>query len=101
MKHTPKPWFPTDIDGVYCVSTEPHNVLFEHVSGYDREERVANVTLAAAAPELLESLEYLLELTRNTPEAITSRGFSTTNGDLLREQARAASAIAKATGGEA
>ena len=98
LEPTPGHWHPADIDGLYCVRSENNSVLLEHTQSHDRNTKCANIILAAAAPELLDALTTLLEVTYNTPEAITRRGFLVTDGDLRREQVRAAKIIAKAKG---
>ena len=92
-KFTPGPWFITGNMTRYiearigggliqevaaCGPTEADN-------GYG-EQQMANARLIAAAPELLEALEYMLETNESGDNA----------GDQARAQARAA--IAKARG---
>jgi len=73
MKHTPGPWNLNDTfldNGLYCVNAvceqngfkNPRvaEILTDHC--IDAEAK-ANAQLIAAAPELLEALDYLLEQT--------------------------------------
>jgi hypothetical protein len=87
-KHTPGPWKYAANSELYAVVGKTGNVViaFEPDQyGYGNEEEVtANSRLIAAAPELLEILEALIE---KHPGAIPLK---------YREQAKAA--IAKATG---
>lgn len=91
-KHTPGPWFSQyDDNGFYEIGSEAvsRRVAFTY-SEYDTDE--ANARLIAAAPDLLEALQRLLDAT-------TPLFFITQNDHTAFHQASAA--IAKATGGTA
>lgn len=87
--HTPNPWWETEYGvrdrGGYICHTQPPT----HYPGQDERyasevaERKANKTLIAAAPDLLEALQDLLEVVQ------THLGLEARN---------AVAAIAKATG---
>ena len=88
-KHTPGPWRvvkdPTNLSlQVYGQTL----ALFECWRRSDEQTELANARLIAAAPDLLDALDYML----NVCHAIDAQG------DEAHEKARAA--IAKATGGE-
>lgn len=98
-KHTPGPWFLAEkVEGKHTVTNlrrirseregMEHGAVCEVYGIADGSEAHANARLIAAAPELLEALEYVL----NTCPAINSQA------EEAHQQARAA--IAKATGGE-
>lgn len=91
-KHTPGPWLR---DGRFVYALNEHGInamslsLPPGIGHYDdKETQEANARLIAAAPELLEALQHLLEFADQTGRGCSSQ----------EEAARAA--IAKATGGE-
>lgn len=97
-KHTPGPWVidhetrPAEVCCIYGTNHPNSFVYVRGALGYwsaDRDENMANATLIAAAPELLEALRELL--------AEAEDGIATS--PLARSKARAA--IAKATGAAA
>lgn len=57
-KHTPGPWRVCD-DGinVYAPETDTAITNTEHICAPDHDEAIANATLIAAAPDMLEALE--------------------------------------------
>lgn len=66
-KHTPGPWFATkfnpvtgDIDDCYLYVEPGIAVIERKVKGRDQHD-AANARLIAAAPDLLEALEYCLD----------------------------------------
>lgn len=65
-KHTPGPWWATDSGvrdvGGYICHTNPPTRYPDQDERYEKEvaERVANKSLIAAAPELLEALQTTL-----------------------------------------
>ena len=61
-KHTPGPWHIVydDINHVRVLSEANYNVAFVYPQGGDPQAK-ANMTLIAAAPDLLAALESLLE----------------------------------------
>ena len=98
-KHTPGPWFissPGSADKLYVgpVVIQSHRTAFTNAStpdalGHiDNDTLYANARLIAAAPDLLEALQYLLPIAEKNVE--TSFGQ-----DAIRI---ASAAIAKATG---
>lgn len=93
-QHTPGPWsVAVDLDGRECVVSEPDRVfLVRHDVWAEgmRQEMEANARLIAAAPELLEALEWLGD---HCPDP-GDKGF----GEWFEEfKAVARVAIAKAT----
>ncbi len=95
-KHTPGPWAVADLPHSIVVRTEsPKKSKFgasryAAIGGFDRSdpeqlaEAMANARLIAAAPDLLEALEFVI---RGVP-------------DTWEGAQKARAAIAKATGGE-
>jgi len=101
-KHTQGPWKVVSIgltDAVTCgdVGIETRSgqigIEFEGRLWVEREECEANACLIAAAPELLEALERMLEAFP-PPKMARGEGFA---GNLAHATAR--TAIAKAKGG--
>ena len=82
-KHTPGPWFFNFEAGRYVISHQgnfgPHKALA--ITGGFYPDLEANARLIAAAPELLEALQMLLEFPNTGPATSAARA-----------------AIAKATG---
>lgn len=100
-RHTPGPW---NYDLDYIVAPDPDgrhpDIYIAEIAHSDEEGRIAsapqqdaNRRLIAAAPELLEALEYLLE---QTVDMDLNYGIALSEGE---EEARtqALAAIAKAT----
>ena len=95
-KHTPGPWLIADASFVYALNDSGYNRFWTNVTGGDlrkgestsKVETEANARLIAAAPDLLDALQSIIE-------DIDSE-FGT---DCDYNKARAA--IAKATGGSA
>ena len=91
QKHTPGPWYSADDDHCHIRRDSDDAVIAEVFEDDGHCDPVhcrplpsrANARLIAAAPDLLEALQYLCEVSHTDP-----RGF---------DAARAA--IAKATGG--
>ncbi len=84
-RHTPGPWRLVEdrMNGSFQVYGKTL-ALFECWRRDDAQTEIANTRLAAAAPELLEALEFVIRGVPDTWEGV--------------QKARAA--IAKATGGE-
>ena len=100
MEHTPGPWVidhetrPAGVCVVYNTSHPNGFVYIRGALGYwdaDRDENMANARLIAAAPELLEALELMLDAFLDTEGSHGDREQAAT------EAARAA--IEKATRG--
>jgi len=101
-KHTPGPWEVTDLRHSIVVRTESPNKTkygasrYAAIGGFDRSdpdqlsEALANARLIAAAPDLLEALELMLDRFRDT------EGSHGQWEEEATENARAA--IAKARG---
>lgn len=88
-RYTPGPWVTADgygpIEGGTAVqSTHDSNLICSCTGYYGRDGAQANARLIAAAPELLEALQMLLEFPNTGPATSAARA-----------------AIAKATGGAA
>jgi len=100
-KHTPGPW--TAIDSIVVVTMETHHFATWlancSVGGESLETKLANARLIAAAPELLEACQKLVEWdAREKDHAISFRERI----DLCDEAFKLMyAAIAKATGGAA
>lgn len=99
MKHTEGPWKPSSTgtgDAVFSDDDRP--IFFVPAAFYSpnfvmgREEAKANITLGAAAPELLEALEKLV----NEVGGPDKESPLTTGEEIALEQARAT--IAKVKG---
>lgn len=103
-KHTPGPWSFEECGAdpsVYKLMSEDGGVIGFPVRGTggksQRKEFEANARLIAAAPDLLEALDYLLA---QTVDQDLEYGIALTEGELeAREKALAA--IANATGSAA
>ena len=65
MKHTPAPWIREDFT-IYKLNDEGYNRMcvnvMQHVNNMPIDEQVANAKLIAAAPDMYESLVWLLHL---------------------------------------
>ena len=92
-KHTPGPWKCSQHLGhpAWSVHVDSGDrgrglIIVDGVAGIDREHRLANARLIAAAPELLEALEYI------------GRFIDPTAKDAETMVKHARIAIAKATG---
>ena len=101
-RYTPGPW---DYDMDYIVAPDPNgrhpDIYIAEIAHSDEEGRIAspsqqdaNRRLIAAAPELLEALDYLLE---QTVDMDLKYGIGLTEGER-DARAKALAAIAKATG---
>jgi hypothetical protein len=99
--YTPGPW---DYDMDYIVAPDPGgrhpDIYIAEIAHADEEGRIAspeqqdaNRRLIAAAPELLEALDYLLE---QTVDMDLKYGVGLTEGEEVA-RAKARAAIAKAT----
>ena len=87
-KHTPGPW---TIDGLH-ISGNGYSIA--HINSHRTTEGRANADLIAAAPELLEALENLLDAVRQNID-----GKPPTADQIFEIGGHAAvAAIAKATG---
>lgn len=97
-KHTPGPWG-CDLlpDGSFHIEKDPNNlgrymVIATRCTYHERRDEMhANARLIAAAPELLEALEFYLS------QDEIAEGYGGGVGRKAQEKARAA--IAKASGG--
>ena len=100
-RHTPGPW---DYDIDYIVAPDPDgrhpDIYIAEIAHSDDEGRIAspqqqdaNRRLIAAAPELLEALDYLLQ---QTVDMDLKYGISLSEGEQ-EARAKALAAIAKAT----
>jgi hypothetical protein len=112
MKHTSGPWEVTDLRHSIVVRTESPNKTkygasrYAAIGGFDRSdpdqlsEALANASLIAAAPDLLEALKDLLDeaewLRREYSHDRERDGWDALEEDPCFTVARAA--IAKATG---
>jgi len=98
-KHTPGPWEAAehgdygDYDG-QCIVVLGDDLRIAVVLGEGTPETRANARLMAAAPELLEALQYMTALALGPAGGVSQQQKS----DVLT---KARAAIAKATGGEA
>ena len=64
-KHTPGPWWLDDDGFIASGDGDTYETIADpHCSDLDIDEREANASLIAAAPELLEALEHITQ----TPE---------------------------------
>lgn len=100
-KHTPGPWYAVaswveheDDDVADICTCDPAAIGQEHL-GRSTDEIYANVRLIAAAPELLASLQALIN------EYEPNRKVFAYNAPRKEMWERAVAAIAKATGGAA
>ena len=85
-KHTPGPWTVSETRHSYdTVIRGPKNepIALALIAGYTKQEGQSNARLIAAAPELLEALQMLLEFPNTGPATSAARA-----------------AIAKATGAD-
>lgn len=107
--HTPGPWFHDLNDGHYPIVRAPSawivaktDCSLNGVYIEDREERIANARLIAAAPELLDELESLSITIRNLiSDADNRRPWSPHAADNLRAvRDRIRDVTLKATGKE-
>lgn len=100
-RHTPGPW---DYDMDYIVAADPAgrhpDIYIAEIAHSDEEGRIAspeqqdaNRRLIAAAPELLEALDYLLE---QSVDMDLKYGIGLSEGEE-DARAKALAAIAKAT----
>jgi hypothetical protein len=100
-RHTPGPW---DYDMDYIIAPDPDgqhpDIYIAEIAHSDDEGRVAsleqqdaNRRLIAAAPELLEALDYLLE---QTVDMDLKYGIGLSEGET-EARAKALAAIARAT----
>lgn len=100
-KHTPGDW---NVDGHFIVASDPArihpDIYIAEVVSSDDEGRIAtprqqdaNMRLIAAAPELLEALDYLLE---QTVDMDLKYGIALSEGEADARQ-KAFDAIVKAT----
>ena len=86
-KHTPGPWRYVGHFGTHCLDSNGRCIAdAPHPNGMSEEEGFANARLIAAAPELLEALEYLAGFEKNA------------DWDGYKAVTMAKSAIAKARG---
>lgn len=92
MSHTPGPWNavytqlnPVDEQFAFCIATDRYDV----VSGDMAIQNEADATLIAAAPDMLEALEALLNRIQHDKDA---------KHWFVEEQIMARNAIAKAKG---
>jgi hypothetical protein len=92
--HTPGPWRIHRLtDGWPVITSEAHDIADLRLNGNGLVHAEANARLIAAAPDLLEALDYLLE---QTVDMDLKYGIGLSEGE---EEARskALTAIAKAT----
>lgn len=106
MTHTPGPWhvfdnqkdkhFPKNDAGLIGVGSKEHSDV-AHCHGFNGsrhpDEELANAKLIAAAPELLEALQALMESRRRDQY----KGWEEGVPDFHKSEALAKAAIAKAT----
>ena len=99
--HTPGPWFideetrPSEICTVHQTDNEQRWVYVRGALGYwsaDGAENMANARMIAAAPDLLEALQKLVEACTDSNDAC----YGTLSTSFVANLAE--SAIAKATG---
>jgi hypothetical protein len=60
-KHTPGPWEIQKADDAYCIASIGHLVIMPVAGKVKHDNSEADARLIAAAPELLEALEAMLE----------------------------------------
>lgn len=102
-QHTPGPWFvakadePMESDGLIVESPNGYEI---RPDGHQRlGDELADLSLIAAAPDLLEALQSVWLWMENQADAQSKGGHATFDLMMLREQRDIASAaIAKATG---
>lgn len=91
-KHTPGPWWLDDDGFIASGNGDTYETIADpHCSDLDIDEREANARLIAAAPELLEALEELVE------QCETAQGLSDYNYGKF-DLVHALKAISKARG---
>jgi len=98
MTHTPGPWYHLNGDLIGAIVRERNSIIAElniesgpQGTKPSANEREANARLIAAAPELLEALEYYVSLCGDTAHTVSD--------EAAREMfTRGSAAIAKATG---
>lgn len=94
--HTPGPWevLPAQWDEgeTLCIQTASIGDVVAFIEGPANERDYANARLIAAAPELLDALEGLLNL-NDVKQALNSKSH-----DVRKSHAKALAAIAKARG---
>jgi len=121
-QHTPGPWRlgKKPEDGYIDINSDDHYALAtvvrlmdtDEIAGRNSPDCEANAHLIAAAPEMLEALEWALPLARQYMEVIAGdrakaghTGLGTKRGSLYDHEVEAAekacAAIAKAKGGAA
>lgn len=98
MKHTPGPWKVQKPDSSSYAHTIIGNGFWiaDVAHGAIKGDDIANARLIAAAPELLNALDYLLE---QTVDMDLKYGIGLTEGET-EARTQALAAIAKATGGK-
>ena len=95
-KHTPGPWDFCHVPGEYghVITIEEGEIAEAFSEAVGDEQAVANARLIAAAPEMLEALEFV-RMTFADIEASKRKGYYTECPTIV------AAAIAKAKGGAA
>jgi hypothetical protein len=91
--HTPGPWFVTASRVIFGGRGIPKEIATTRPTRPTADEAEANARLIAAAPELLEALDYLLA---QTVDQDLAHGIQLTEGEQ-DARAKALVAIAKAT----
>ena len=108
VQHTPGPWQLADagplIDGLRIFAGDSHYIGFVGNSDDSPEQTLANATLVAAAPDLLQALDHaarsLLSMNlwlKDNPHCGVSDGA---RDILIRHQKEAETAVAQAKGGK-
>lgn len=75
MKHTPGPW-KTEGWGNIIVNDSEGNTLCLYPQGATHKQTQANAHLIAAAPELLEALIDLVNVSENFPNELSKDHYS-------------------------
>ena len=90
-KHTPGPW---QINGSHFYGPDPERILLGHCIAGDSEgaNMIANLHLIAAAPMLLEALEYLVTI---EDSSLVGNDF---HGAIYKAVKQSRAAIASARG---
>ena len=107
-KHTPGPWFAVgawveiQYDEIADICTTNPGDFGQAFLRRDYDESCANARLIAAAPDLLEALEGLIDACGNLrPDLRTVQGMRDMMTNLLEATDAGRSTIAKATGATA
>lgn len=110
--HTPGPWWPSRVHGTTYVEAKlaSDTRLLQEVAAcgptFTPTEQEANARLIAAAPELLEALQWMVDNddTNEGDEPLPDHGgltWNEINAEFIAGLNKARAAIAKATGAQA